>query len=105
MTEPLKFEFHKLLHAFYCSLVSLDELKTVWMDECSSIYPSHSAYLDKALERWFHSGETMLVDEIRAALTADGVVDQAANQMANKLDASIWYVIRSREDRLVNSMN
>lgn len=106
MTESLKFEFHKLLHVYYCSLISLDELKSVWGVECSPIYFSHRSNLDKALARWFRAGDSMLVDEVRAALIADGVADEKARKMADKLDTSIWHVIRSRESQLLaKSMN
>lgn len=106
MTESLKFEFHKLLHVYYCSLVSLDELKSVWGDECSNIYFSHRSNLDKALEHWFHTGESMLVNEIRTALIADGLADEGARKMADKLDTIIWHVIRSKESQLLaKSMN
>lgn len=48
----------------------------------------------------------MLVDEVRAALIADGVADEKARKMADKLDTSIWHVIRSRESQLLaKSMN
>lgn len=48
----------------------------------------------------------MLVNEIRTALIADGLADEGARKMADKLDTSIWHVIRSKESQLLaKSMN
>ncbi|MDH0342059.1 hypothetical protein [Chromobacterium haemolyticum] len=101
LNDAVNSELRKLLHVFYRSLTSIDELKTAWEQKCAPFYQQHKAKLDVVLDKWWtDAGDLHLVDGIAEVLAQDDIAHEERMQMAYKLDTCIWWVIRDKEERI-----